>query len=240
MKAGRLGIVTEGALEDIGAAEGLNKEEAHIDGEEKEMVRGISLDESVQATLSTVGEVEAIEGSAIYDEVGETTQATVNGNNIRPQTEVTVRRRTATDFVAVPATDEHPGFVLATNSNAPFVFDLLAANQTMCEITPATIELNPFVDKRLDHATFGEIMTEDGYGLTKARWNSEEVDKDHITSSLNEYRVNTVDYISGEEYRRMYLARSGWIEAYKPEEMETTDFVEFVANEVLPHAQAGE
>jgi len=239
MQAGKLGIVTEGWLEDPAAAEYRASEERFIDSGEKEFVRMLSVDDSTQATLSTIGDVEVYEGAALWDEEKEPEQWYPAGNTVE-KGQSTVRQRTGTKWAAVPAANGHDGFAMTSTSAGAFAFKQLGARQTNCQIEPAYIDLRSWLEDKRDRLDVWEIGKDQPAHETTMTWSGREsLDADAIDEAIRDHAVLTLDVDYQDEYRRVSLAQSGWVEVFEPD-METAEFVEFVSAEILPYAFAAE
>lgn len=237
MKAGCLGLVEAGQLDDPAAAEMRNTKTEYVQGGEETFVRSLQIDETTQATLSTIGDgdVDVVEGGAIYDEKKDT-KIWSDGGKIE-KAEAEVRDRTGTRFAAVPESGDHPGFALASTSAGAFVFDYLKESQTHCEMYPGAINIQKFLKENPGiyvHELGRNSLQDDG--RTTIDWLEESIDHDEAVSRLNNGVGLTLDFAATEIALRAYITQSGWIEVYEPGDMETADFVEWVEKNILPYA----
>lgn len=239
MQAGKLGIVTEGWIEDPAEADYRATEERFVGGGAEEFVRMLSVDDTSQATLSTIGDVDVYEGAAIWDEEKEPEQWFDVGPTIEKR-QVTVRERTGTRWAAVPASNGHDGFAMTSTSAGTFAFDQLAHRQTNCRIEPAYLDLRSWLDDKRDHLDVWEIGRDQPGRESTMTWAGREVlDDDAINEAIDRHAVLTLDVSYQEDIHRVSLAQSGWIEVFEPD-METAEFVEFVSAEILPYAITAE
>lgn len=239
MQCGKLGIVSDGWLDDPASAEYRSSEERYIGGSPTELVRMLSVDDHSQATLSTIGDVEVVEGAAIWDEEREPEKWLEHGATIEKE-QVTVRDRTGTRSAAVPASNGHDGFAMASTSAGAFAFKQLGRRQTNCRIEPAYLDLRSWLEDNRDRVDVLEIGR-DCPGLeTTMTWAGHEVlSDDDIDQAIRDHAVLTLDVDYQEEYRRVSLAQSGWVEVIEPD-LETAEFVEYVSAAILPYAFAAE
>lgn len=239
MQAGKLGLVDEGWLEDPATADYRASEERYVTGEAEEFVRALSVDEHTQATLSTVGDVNVYEGAAIWDKEREPEKWLETGGVIE-KAAVTTRDRTGTRWAAVPGEASHDGFAMTSTSAGTFAFSQLAHRQPNCVIEPAYLDLRSWLEDKRDRLDVWEIGRDRPGAQTTMSWAGREAMTDEqINDAIDRHAVLTLDVDYRGEYRRVSLAQSGWVEVFEPE-METAEFVEFVAQEVLPHAFVAE
>jgi len=239
MQAGKLGLVDEGWIDDPAAAAYRSSEERYVSGGMEEFVRMLSVEDHTQATLSTIGDVELYEGAAIWDEAREPEKWFDAGSTINKE-QVEVRERTGTRWAAVPGENGHEGFAMTSTSAGTFAFDQLAHRQTNCVIEPAFLDLRSFLEDKRDRLDVWEIGRDKPAGQTTMAWSGRESMTDaQIDEAIDRHAVLTLDVDYHDEYRRVSLAQSGWIEVFEPD-METAEFVEFVSEEVLPYAFVAE
>ncbi|GGO03687.1 hypothetical protein [Haloarcula pellucida] len=239
MQAGKLGLVTEGWIEDVAGAAYRSAKEDYVDGGMEEIVRMLSVDESSQATLSTIGDVDVYEGAAIWDEKREPEQWFDAGATINKK-QVETRVRAGTRWAAVPAENGHDGFAMTATSAGTFAFDQLASHQTVCQIEPAYLDLRSWLEDKRDRLDVWEIGRDQPAGQTTMSWSGREAMTDsQIDEAIDRHAVLTLDVDYDDEYRRVSLAQSGWVEVFEPD-METAEFLEFVSEEVLPYAFVAE
>lgn len=234
MQAGKLGLVEEGWIDDPTDAAYKSTETRTI-VEETEFIRMLSVQDTTQATLSTIGTVDVYEGAALWDEEKEPERWYPVGEDVEKRT-TTIRERTGTEWAAVPQTGGHDGFALAATSAGTFVFDQLAHNQPVCRIEPAYIDLRSFLEDNRDRLHVWEIGTDShAGGRVEMHWSDDAMSESEINQAISGQAVITLDASYDDAYRRVSLAQSGWIEVFEPE-METAEFLEVVSEEVLPYA----
>ncbi|MBX0325765.1 hypothetical protein EGH21_22365 [Halomicroarcula sp. F13] len=239
MQAGKLGLVTRGWIEDVAGAAYRSAKEDYVDGGMEEFVRMLSVDESSQATLSTIGDVDVYEGAAIWDEKREPEQWFGAGTTINKK-QVETRVRTGTRWAAVPAENGHDGYAMTSTSAGTFAFDQLASHQTDCSIEPAYLDLRSWLEDKRDRLDVWEIGRDKPGAKTTMSWSGrEEMTDSEIDEAIDRHAVLTLDVDYQGDYRRVSLAQSGWIEVFEPE-METAEFLEFVSEEILPYAITAE
>lgn len=235
MQAGKLGLVTDGWLENPAESQYKSTQPRYVNGGEKEFVRMLSVEDHSQATLHTIGDSDVYEGSALWDEEREPEKWFPAGNTINKE-QVAVRDRTGTRWAAVPATNGHDGFAMCSTGAGTFAFKQLGNRQTNCLIEPAYLDLRSWLEDNRDRVDVYEIGQDTlGNGPTTIDWSTEEMTDSQIDEAIRGHAVLTLDVFYQEVHRRLSLAQSGWVEVYEPE-METAEFIEFVSEEVLPYA----
>lgn len=240
MRAGKLGVVTEGALTSIGDAERVGSEERLIDGEERTFTRALSTDATVQATLSNAGRIAAATGHALCDVERERETYSERRGIVRVR-ETTQRHRLGTRFAAVTDTGARSGFALCDSGAGTFAFDFLAAAQDHCRLEPADIDLAGWLTDHPGYEAHQVGRNEyDEDGTVSIDWFERAVSHDRALALLNRTEPLTLDVTSTDEQLRVFIAQSGWIEVYAPSDIETAAFLEFVGDEILPYASVAE
>jgi len=220
MKSGIVGIV-HGEFDEI------ENETDSINHEGEELKRCIDVTQSL--TLDSGRKIQI--GNIAREQTVKTDQAQISGNTIETlsQREIITEH---TQFAAIP------GELLVVGSGGNnFAFDMVG-RQVETLIEPAQIDLDNFVAD-YDSASYWQ------YGFNNTGLNAEngilygtEVQEDSTTQSfINSATANQigVDFLYGDKPVKMRLARSGYIEVYQPSDWETTEYLDFLADAILPY-----
>ncbi|GAA0293886.1 hypothetical protein [Halarchaeum salinum] len=197
-----------------------------------------AVDVEEQTTLG--GGVACIEGRALRETVEEIDTATVDSGRIKiGSTRQKIQRWT--DVVGLTAGDDHEGFLLVGSSDATFGFDV--AGDAIIET--AELDLGAFLDEHdvlgvgtAGTAAIGPIESITSHG-TDVREDEEIGIGEHVRDSIRAGYLSQVrcHYDSDWGFVRCFLAASGYIEVYEPD-LETADFVQFVAEDILPYVRS--
>jgi|GEM_PF-2880970 len=193
-----------------------------------------------QTTLD--GDTAAVEGRVLYEEVEDTEHVRVEDGSIKVS-DTRERVQQWANVCGAPATDGHDGFMLVDSSSAVFAFEI--AGDTLLE--PAEIALAEFVDEH-DPFTVGTAGSPAVGPIDSVTAHGSDVLEDedigvgeHMRDSIRAGHLSQVRvrYESDWGLVRCYLAASGYVDVYEPD-LETEEFLELVASDVLPFARGGD
>lgn len=233
MNAGVLGVPLTGPLTDVSDRLDTRRER----GEELRT----AVDVGEQRTLD--GGVAAVEGRVLQEDLDERDVVTVDDDGSISVGAVREPVQRWAEFAATTAQNGHDGFLVVDSSDAIFAFDIVGN----AVLEPAEIDLAAFVD---DHevikvGTAGSPAVGPVDSLTAHGRNVLE-DEDigvgeHIRDSIRAGHLSQVRvrYRSSHGLVKAYLAASGYVEIYEPD-LETPEFLEVVADDVLPFASGGD
>ncbi|WP_408957258.1 hypothetical protein [Natrinema sp. 74] len=149
-------------------------------------------------------------------------------------TESAERRVYTTTFLLVP--DE---FVIVDNSAGKFLFPLLS-EETAHTAFPAEINVDSFTAE-YDDAEYWKVGfegradgTENGVLHGDAVFNDSEFGAVVTDSNKNQIGAN---FEYGGELLKLFLTKSGYIEVYQPDSIDSEEFSEFIAEVLLPYSQ---
>ncbi|MFC4448863.1 hypothetical protein [Halorussus aquaticus] len=178
------------------------------------------------------GEV-AFEGRAAVERVVDRTTAELGFGEVRieetPGTEV----RT-TELVGVPGE-----FVVAGSGEGTFAFDLVS-HDTKADIERATLDLSAFLDGQTDAEPWRAGFYDTDGNCENGVLHGTDLLADDRTAGLldgAEFNQLGLDCSYGDRSLKMTAAESGYVEVYRPSEFETADFLQYLLDEVVPHAE---
>lgn len=236
MNAGKLGLVVEGALEEVADHRTVSTEQTRYG--EFECTHQLDVEGDSQVHLGHEGSAPA-EGEALMQSTTEYTDIVGQEDGIHHLE--AMRVDTAhTEFVAASATDAHDGFAVTKTGEGIFVFDYLAQMQPApCRITPAEIDLEGFYHDHPDaiyHRYGWESPGAIGTGVT---WSDGDVRTDENLEEMfagDAPHPTQLGLTYAEELTRLVVCESGYVEVYAPSEMESSEFVSLLERDILPHA----
>lgn len=223
MKAGILGLVHGefGPLEDTIET---------VDQEGAELKRCIEIESTV--TLDSGQEIQI--GNAAKEEYVKEDTTEIRNGSIRTETE----RRIETDktnFIVVPGE-----LVVVGSAKGTFAFDLIG-RQVGALIERAEINLEAFVEER-ESASFWQ------YGFYNTGMNAENgvvygnaiEDVGTVQDFMSSATPNQIgfDYLYGDKPVKAKMAESGYVEVYQPSDWESTEFIQFVLEEISPYIRS--
>ncbi|WP_435180305.1 hypothetical protein [Halorussus sp. AFM4] len=222
MKAGVLGIVRD----DFEVVDSFS-DTVERDGRELERVLDVRRVFSLPS-----GEI-AFEGRAAVERVVERTTTELDFGEVRieeaPGTETRV-----TDLVGVPGE-----FVVAGSGRGTFAFDLVS-HDTAADIERASLDLDAFLDAQADAEPWRAGFY-DGAGNCEngVVHGADLLDDDRLAAVLDGATLNQLglDCSYGDRSLKMTAAESGYVEVYRPSDFDTADFLQYLLDEVVPHAE---
>ncbi|WP_137283949.1 hypothetical protein [Halorussus salinisoli] len=222
MRAGVLGIVRD----DFEVVDSFSDT---IRNGERELERVLD----VRRVFSLPGGEVAFEGRAAVERVVNRTTTELDFGEVRveetPQTETLV-----TDLVGVPGE-----FVVAGSGKGTFAFDLVGRD-TDADIERATLDLSAFLDAQADAEPWrAGFYDNDGNCENGVLHGSDLLDDDRFAGLLDDAAFNQLGLDCSYDGRslKMTASESGYVEVYRPAEFDTADFLQYLLEEVVPHAE---
>jgi hypothetical protein len=195
---------------------------------------GFELSETVDVTRvkRTPGGLDVTLGQAARQEVAEREAVTLSNGGISTSTDVGVET-SHTDFLTVG--DE---FAAVGSSDGTFAFDLLAERFGV-DVARASVDLDSLW-AGLDAPTPWKVgfFGNDG-PVENGVVHGEDVLEDGVFGrAISELEKNQLGVLieDGDRSFKFLITASGYLELYQPRDLETAGFAEFVAENVLPHA----
>jgi hypothetical protein len=222
MKAGVLGLVRD----DFEVVDSFS-ETTEENGRELERV----LDISRVFSLPT-GHV-AFEGRAAVERVVNRPTTELDFGEVRieenSQTEVVT-----TELVGVPGE-----FVVAGSGKGTFAFDLVSED-TNAEIERASLDLNAFLDAQSDAEPWkAGFYDNDGNCENGVLHGSDLLDDADLGGILADAQLNQLglNCSYGDHAVKLSAAESGYVELYRPSEFGSEEYLQYLLEEVVPHAE---
>jgi hypothetical protein len=222
MKAGILGVVDGRftAVDSFG-------ETVTVGG--RDLDRCLSIDRVFSRPSGGMG----FEGRAARERAVTRETATIDGDDVT----VDETTETVTEFVSFAGV---PGeFVVAENATGTFAFDLVGQD-TRTDVARATLDLDAFLDAHAPGAVWKAGFFGSGDDATNGVFHGSDLRESHdLDGLLADARLNQL----GLTYRRdgsdvkMWASRSGYVQVYRPGEYDTGDYLDYLADEVVPHVE---
>ena len=186
---------------------------------------------SVTGVKRTPGGLDITQGQAASQTLVENDTVTLTNGEIDVSTSATVETD-LTDFLTVG--DE---FVVVDSSAGTFAFDLLEREYNT-PVTRADIDLDSFWVS-LSNATPWKVgfYGHDGPVENGVVQGESVLDDGVFGSAISDLRKNQLGVkveLDGKEHK-FVLTKSGYLELYRPREIESDGFAEFISNKVLSH-----
>ncbi|MEA5387269.1 hypothetical protein VB779_09525 [Haloarculaceae archaeon H-GB11] len=196
----------------------------------------VTLDRGIEVreVFGTSGGIRGYYGRAAKEEVEEVVDYDIGDGSIteRTSTETTTHY---TEFVFVPGS-----FAIVDNSSGVFAFDLLG-RETDSLIERAEIRLNSFIEDRHDESDLWQLgfYGTGGNAEKGVVYGSGVLDDAELGSVLGISEKNQVglDYTYAGDEVKMTVAKSGYVDVYQPSNYDSKEFVDYVADEILPYAE---
>lgn len=172
------------------------------------------------------------QGVAASQKITDTMDVTLNGGGIesRETTELVTRY---TEFLAVP--DE---FVAVDSKTGRFLFELLSQD-TETEFSRATVDLQGVLDDELHDSVWKVGYFDPDDPSRNGVVHGEEVlrsgEYDDQLASTEPNQLGMTLTVDGENYK-VFLTQSGYLDIYRPRDLEPEEFASFIQEVVLPHA----
>lgn len=223
MKSGIIGF----AHGDFGK---IKDETTVIEDGETELLRRIEVDETL--TLESGREVQI--GSVAKEERVKRQKTQITDEGI-------VRAETSeieTDYAPFAAI---PGEIVLLGTGAgTFGFDLIG-RQVEALIERGEIDLDKFVSDYEDGSFWQYGFYNTGLNAETGVFYGSEVSKDNSAQTfINSASANQIglDILYGDKPVKLTMTESGYIEVYQPSDWETAEYVDFVADVVLPYIRS--
>lgn len=163
----------------------------------------------------------------------------------------TIRNRTTyravtdySEFIVVPGSDSHRGYVLVSSSSGEFVFSLVG-RQNNVTVDRADLRLGDWIEGREEFdATTGGGRTGGVEASKLTAWGEDVLDDPDVGKLLSgAVRSNVLNQIAGRYVwdgipLYLTLAKSGYAEVWNPSNMDTSEFLGWISAEVVPYADA--
>jgi len=250
MRRGILGVPEPDSL---GAADGITGVEDEV---RTTTYDGPGVDEltaavNVQEQKTLTGGNSVYVGKAMRERVAEEDSYHVEDGVIKERTTVDSLVQDFTRFAAVPASENHDGFMLVSSSSGLFAFGLVSAQNTG-RLRTANLRLGSFYRDRED--TFTPTTSGGAIGGFKAQkmtaWGDDVLDDENVGDLLDDpVRTNLLNQLAGEYIYevagtgipfKVNMANSGYVEVWDPSDLTTPQFIKWVRTEVLPYAEVVE
>jgi len=149
------------------------------------------------------------------------------------------------EFIVVPGSDSHRGYVLVSSSSGEFVFSLVG-RQNNVTMDRATLRLGDWIEAREDEfdATTGGGSTGSPDASKLTAWGNDVLDDPDVGKLLSgAVRSNVLNQVAGRYVwdgipLYLTLAKSGYAEVWNPSDMDTSEFLGWISAEVVPVADA--
>ena len=221
MKAGVLGIVRD----DFEVVDSFS-ETVEQNGRELERVLDVGRVFSLPS-----GEV-AFEGRAAVEREVNRTTTELDFGEVRVEETPTTETR-VTELAGVPGE-----FVVVGSGKGTFGFDLVSRD-TGADIERASLDLSGFLDAQTDAEPWrAGFYDNDGNCENGVLHGTDLLADDELGRVLRDARLNQLglDCSYDDRSLKMTASESGYVEVYRPSDFETEDFLQYVLEEVVPHA----
>lgn len=223
MKSGIIGFVH-------GDFDRIESQTTSVEKGETELQRCIDVENTL--TLESGREVQV--GSVAKEDRVKEERARIENGTVASEERINIET-SYTRFVAIPGE-----VVILGTGGGTFGFDLIG-RQVEALIERAEIDLNEFVSHHedADYWQYGFYNT--GLNAENGVFYGTEVEEDsNAQTFINSSVPNQVglDFLYGDKPVKAKLAESGYVEVYQPGEWETTEYVGFVADAVLPYVRS--
>lgn len=188
---------------------------------------------SVSGVRRTANGTDITEGRAATQSLAERESVQLTADDVVVDGTDDVRTQ-HTQFASVPGE-----FVVVENGTATFLFDLIES-QTGGAVERATFDLDAFLDGLPDPQLWKVGFYDRDGGAESGVVHGDDVLADgafgSALESLPKNQVGVDTAFDGTEYK-LNVARSGYVEVYRPSDVDTAEYVEFLREVVVPHAQ---
>lgn len=187
---------------------------------------------SVSGVRRTANGTDITEGRAATQSLAERESVQLTDDDVVVDGTDDVRTR-HTQFASVPGE-----FVVVENSRGTFLFDLIES-QTGGTVDRATLDLDAFLDALPDPQLWKVGFYDRDGGAESGVVHGDDVLDDGAfgaaLESLPKNQVGVDTTFDDTEYK-LNVARSGYVEVYRPSDVDTAEYVEFLREVVVPHA----
>lgn len=189
-----------------------------------ELARGVD----VERIFSLPDGTHAVAGKAAVDRITDVETAEIAPDGIttrREETTVTAY----TSFLMVPGE-----FIAVDSSDGTFAFDLVA-DETNALIDRARFDIDEFLDahRKADRWKYGYYGA--GNGVLYGDPVIEQADLASVPSAAHANQVG-LEYDRDGDRVKMTLTESGYVAVYRPATYDDGAFLQYLADEILPHA----
>ncbi|WP_336000387.1 hypothetical protein [Halorientalis halophila] len=220
MKAGVLGVVD-------GSFDAINSVTETVTEDDHDLERCLVIDR----VFSLSGGEVAFAGRGAADVLADRTRASIDGGEITvTDREETVTRHT--EFVGVPGE-----FVVVGSGDGTFAFDLIGA-ETGTDVSRATVDLDGFFDRKDGATPWKAGFYGTGDDAVNGTVHGADLRTDYdLEAILEESTLNQLglSHAYGDAQVKMTASRSGYVEVYRPTEFDSTSYLEYVLDEIIPH-----
>lgn len=178
------------------------------------------------------GEI-AFEGRAAVERVVNRTTTELDFGEVRveetPETETRV-----TELVGVPGE-----FVVVGSGKGTFGFDLVS-RETRADIERASLDLNAFLDSQTDAEPWrAGFYGNDGNCENGVLHGTDLLNDNGIGGILRDAELNQLglDCSYDDRSLKMTASESGYVEIYRPSDFDTVDFLQYLLEAIVPHAE---
>jgi hypothetical protein len=222
MKAGVLGIVRD----DFEVVDSFSDTVAQ-NGTEHERVLDVRRVFSLPS-----GEV-AFEGRAAVEREVERTTTELDFGEVRVE-EASATETRVTQLVGVPGE-----FVVVGSGKGTFAFDLVSRD-TGADIKRASLDLTNFLDSQADAEPWrAGFYDHDGNCENGVLHGTDLLADDDLAPILRDAQLNQLGLDCSYDDRgiKMTASESGYVEVYRPSDFDTEAFLQYLLEEVVPHAE---
>jgi len=220
MKAGVLGVV-DGSFKAVDSVSETVTEDDH------ELERCLVIDRVFSLPSGGM----AFAGRAAVEELAARTETSIEDGEIHV-TEAAGPVTRYTEFVGVPGE-----FVAVDSGSGTFAFDLIGA-ETNTTIERATLDLDAFFAEQEAATPWKAGFNGTGDDAVNGIFHGEDLRRTHdLQEVLEDSTLNQLglSYAYDDSDVKMTAARSGYVEVYRPTEFDSEQYLEFLADEIVPH-----
>lgn len=187
---------------------------------------------AVSGVQRTRNGTDITEGRGATQSVGMTEAVDLSSDDIAVEEREGVQTR-QTSFASVPGE-----FVVVSDSRGTFLFDLIA-DATPGTVERATLDVDGLVGALPDPTLWKVGFYDRDGGAENGVVHGDDVLGDDAfgdaLAGLPKNQVGLNVTMDGTDYK-LNVARSGFVELYRPSDVSTAEFVEFLREHVVPHA----
>jgi len=222
MKAGVLGVV-DGSFRAVDSVFETVSEDGH------DLDRCLEIDRVFSLPSGGM----AFAGRAAADVLVDRTETTIEDGEIHVSDRAEIVTQYA-EFVGVPSE-----FVAVDSGDGTFAFDLIGA-ETNTDIGRATLDLDAFFASHDSATPWKAGFSGSGENAVNGVFHGEDLRRQHdLDGILTESNLNQVglSYAYAGVEVKMTASRSGYVEVYRPSEFDAGQYLEYLADEIVPHVR---